>query len=878
MKNYSLLFLLLGLFFSCQLSGQDCAFVKVQTTSAGLFGEKSCVKVAIANAGDIQSFQFRLRWNDDLMEYIDHTPIYPSNLLVGDAQADDGFFVASWFDGLNPINVSESKEVLNICFEIVDSSFLEHRISLSQVEFTDPMDNIIDVCERDGYISLEGNYNNEIELEILKTDRNCFVEDEGSIRVYPFFGQAPYTFHWSGSTSVAGNTSDSAEMLVAGAYTVTVDDTSGNNSSETVEIIDDVSTYVGVSSSSPDCQVGNDGRITLNLIETFPPYQIAWSNGETGSTIDNLEKGKYSYTITDANACAITGELFLFVSFNASIDFDAASSFCPNENTGSIRPVVSNVVSPPLTYQWSNGSTDMDQFNLAPGTYFVTITDADGCFDTWDIPVGDSPFTNISVNESGECATPGESNGSANLSLSIPVSDGEVIWNDGQRDSIFWFSIRDNLAAGTYSYSIVTQSTCIIAQGEVTIDPGLENFQTDYIACGSDSIPMNAGDSSGQLSYQWVPSNLFTNMVGDSTQFIVDATVDSIPDFLFGALNVTGLNGCTESYNISVEVNEHCVWPGDANDDNIADLSDLLFVGLANGSTGLARDMVSIEWSAQESQLWNVNIGTTAIDMMHADCNGDGAINALDSMAISQNLNLTHSFDSSKEIKNKLMDIPLFLSGDANLLSDEQHSLDISLGADLNPAIDVHGLAFTVSYDDDILNILTYLNNGWLNNDNEAWKMERLGQNAIRIAISRNDGIGISNEGKIGELSFFIEKVDANQILQFAIEDILLLDVNGMQIPSANDPTDIQVLSETSSVNELSSEELIVFPNPFKDRINLETEYTILETKVYSLDGSVALIDNIAKKMVDLSALPKGCYLLKVVTEEGIATRLINKL
>ncbi len=34
---------------------------------------------------------------------------------------------------------------------------------------------------------------------------------------------------------------------------------------------------------------------------------------------------------------------------------------------------------PGYTYQWSNGSTTEDLFNLTPGNYTVSVTDANGC-------------------------------------------------------------------------------------------------------------------------------------------------------------------------------------------------------------------------------------------------------------------------------------------------------------------------------------------------------------------------------------------------------------------------------------------------------------------------------------------------------------------
>ena len=53
-----------------------------------------------------------------------------------------------------------------------------------------------------------------------------------------------------------------------------------------------------------------DGAIVLNLQGGVPPYDVQWSNGETGETIVNLSEANYSATIIDAAGCAATTEEF----------------------------------------------------------------------------------------------------------------------------------------------------------------------------------------------------------------------------------------------------------------------------------------------------------------------------------------------------------------------------------------------------------------------------------------------------------------------------------------------------------------------------------------------------------------------------------------
>ncbi|MDD4150231.1 MAG: PKD domain-containing protein, partial [Bacteroidales bacterium] len=59
-----------------------------------------------------------------------------------------------------------------------------------------------------------------------------------------------------------------------------------------------------------------DGEITLNITEGLPPYTINWSNGDDTETINNLNEGIYSVTVTDDNECMAVGSDTVFV-YNA---------------------------------------------------------------------------------------------------------------------------------------------------------------------------------------------------------------------------------------------------------------------------------------------------------------------------------------------------------------------------------------------------------------------------------------------------------------------------------------------------------------------------------------------------------------------------------
>jgi len=63
-----------------------------------------------------------------------------------------------------------------------------------------------------------------------------------------------------------------------------------------------------VSGSATDASDGcaADGGVTAAAANGFSPYTYSWDNGQTGSTLSNLEPGTYTVTVTDAEGCTET--------------------------------------------------------------------------------------------------------------------------------------------------------------------------------------------------------------------------------------------------------------------------------------------------------------------------------------------------------------------------------------------------------------------------------------------------------------------------------------------------------------------------------------------------------------------------------------------
>ena len=215
----------------------------------------------------------------------------------------------------------------------------------------------------------------ELLIDIEKTDLNCYNSNNGTITVTTSGGVAPYTFSWSDSGT--GNFRDG---LTIGTYTVTITDSIGCVKVRTVEIengdlfnIDPVVTPIS-------CFGADDGSIELNLEGGVSPISFIWSDdSNAGQSRNNLPPGDYSVLIQDASGCEIQRDFTIIEPEEISIASVVTNATdCDNPASGSIDLQISGGNSPYI-FQWSNGAVTEDISALIAQTYLVTVTDSKGC-------------------------------------------------------------------------------------------------------------------------------------------------------------------------------------------------------------------------------------------------------------------------------------------------------------------------------------------------------------------------------------------------------------------------------------------------------------------------------------------------------------------
>jgi len=211
-----------------------------------------------------------------------------------------------------------------------------------------------------------------ISLDIT-TEATCSNTNDGLVTITTYNGVSPFTYIWSGSSSIDSIASD----LSVGWQYVTVTDVCGPVS-DSIEV-----TYItplGVSYLAEDllCYGDTTGEIVLLPANGVYPFTYTWSGIlDTDSIVSNLSAGVYYFTVTDICGSVVDSAEV------ASTSPLSVSIIVTNESfSGMLDGEVDIMVSggtPLYSYIWDNGYISEDIQGVTEGTYYFTVTDINNC-------------------------------------------------------------------------------------------------------------------------------------------------------------------------------------------------------------------------------------------------------------------------------------------------------------------------------------------------------------------------------------------------------------------------------------------------------------------------------------------------------------------
>jgi len=379
--------------------------------------------------------------------------------------------------------------------------------------------------------------------------------------------------------------------------------------------------------------------------------------------------------------------------------------------------------------------------------------------------------------------------------------------------------------------------------------------------CIGSSVTFTAN---GGTTYTWstgANTNTLNVLPTSSTNYTVSAS--------------HALNACTNSTVVSVTVLTTCaiVWPGDANRDGQVDNTDVFELGLAANSTGAARSSTSNAWAGQFASAWTGTV-SSGWNKVHADCNGNGVINAADTLAISLNYSLTHTFKST----NTSSGIDLFFSPqNSEVYSGLWNVIDIILGDANNAQSQIYGAAFDLDFDKSMVendSVKLVYNSSFLNagGQNIEFKKSFFNNGKLYTTSVRTNQSDVSGNGKIAELWVKLRSdIPDNSSFNFGISNGKRTNANGvMGVLNTSGGMNLNVNANATGIKEKSTllNAVRFYPNPANNSITLRNELNVKTSyRLFDLTGRMILSGEFnSTKILDVSDINKGIYIIEFET------------
>lgn len=365
------------------------------------------------------------------------------------------------------------------------------------------------------------------------TNPSCSFPTNGSINTNASGGTPPLTYSLNGAAYVA---SGNYTGLTAGTYTITVRD-ANNCTFSSIAILNSSNTLTFASFSKANVGCGGTplGSINATAGNGNPAYQYSLNGApyQASGSYTGLSAGTYTITARDASNCTVSSVVVITSSAIVAItSLTKTNSSCHFPGNGTIT-VTGNVSAPPISYYFNpiGGNTTGIVGALGPGTYTVSVYDANGCHKDTIVSITAPPplyFQNQviiappcfggfgSISMVGGGGTPGYT-----YAINNGAFGGTTSWT--------------NLPAGTYTISVRDANNCIKDTLIYLIQPpsinitglALLNASCNNAPTGSITITANGGVSPYTYALNaggYSATNTFTNLAaGTYTVHVRDA-------------------------------------------------------------------------------------------------------------------------------------------------------------------------------------------------------------------------------------------------------------------------------------------------------------------------------------------------------------------
>lgn len=437
------------------------------------------------------------------------------------------------------------------------------------------------------------------------TNVSCFGGANGSATAGVTGGTSPYFYNWS-----SGSAASNAVGLGVGNLSLTVTDNKGCTASTTTIISQPAFPLtVALTATSVSCFGATDGIAFANPSGGTAGYSYNWSpNTNTLQTLSNVGAGPKLVIVTDANGCTTNG--FVTVNQPSAI---TATIVTTNPTCGNSNGMLSAIVSggnAPYTYTWSpNNLNTSSIFNLAPGNYSISITDAKNCTATYSSSISNISGPLLSLISSSNTSCFGGTNGLAFVGINSGTPPYSYNWFPYGGNA----AAASNLGAGNYTCTVFDANNCpatisVTINQPAAIDLSIvSQTQPGCFGGTNGSITANALGGTPLITYSWLP-------IGGN-----NATANNLPTGIY-TVTAMDVNGCKAS--ITSQLLQPSVLTG-----SVISKADPTCFNVANGTINSAvlggTPPYQLVWQTSPVQLGTqaVNLGAGTYSLLITDNN-----------------------------------------------------------------------------------------------------------------------------------------------------------------------------------------------------------------------------------------------------------------
>ena len=310
-------------------------------------------------------------------------------------------------------------------------------------------------------------------------------------------GNLGLLYDWSN-----GANTKSISTTIDGDYIVQVTDLNGCKGRDTVKL---------TVNPLPVVNLGADRSICLGSTTTFDAGSgfslYLWENNTMNQTLTVNTAENVSVIVQDANGCTDADTALVTISTNLTVTLGADKAICIGSPA-----VTFDAGNTGATYLWSDGSSNQTLSTATAGTYWVSVSDENGCAGKDTVALTINPLPVVALTNASIC------DGSTGA-VFTPGAYTTYLWSSGETTP----SVTKT-AAGTYTVIVSDANACKdSASATLTVNAlPVADLGADRSICPGTSATFDAGSFT---SYLWNDnSTAQTRIVSSATTITVEVS------------------------------------------------------------------------------------------------------------------------------------------------------------------------------------------------------------------------------------------------------------------------------------------------------------------------------------------------------------------